>query len=288
MNNKLIMHINYFEQGQSIDRACEKAVRLGFDGVEFRNRRPGAVEGVDEYLGAIYKAAGKHGLGTVMFGGGAPDLMSDDAGVRDETLGYCMDFYPKAHEMFGFEVCNLLIGALINISAEVRYSEFSRHGSFMAETHHWQQAVEGLKKLASIAEKRNFKFAMETHPNFLHDTVDSAMRLARDSGSDSMGVNLDYINANVLPGDISIDDAISKTGDRLYYVHLKNVVKIEGGGRLRTGLGDGEFNNRHILMKLFESGYEHPVCIEAPRQGDREWFATQDAAYIKSLMKEIG
>ncbi|MFO7612700.1 MAG: sugar phosphate isomerase/epimerase family protein [Clostridia bacterium] len=288
MKNKLIMHINYFEQGQSIDRVCEKAVGLGFDGVEFRNRRPGAGDDMDEYLEAIYKAASKHGLGTVMFGGGAPDLMSEDAGVRDETLGYCMDFYPKAHEMFGFDVCNLLLGALLNISAEVRYSEFSRHGSFMAESHHWERAVDGLRKLASIAEKRGFKFAMETHPNFLHDTVDSAVRLARDSGSNCIGVNLDYINANVLPGDISIEDAISKTGDRLYYVHLKNVIKVESGGKLRTGLGDGEFNNRTIMKKLHESGYEYPVCIEAPRQGDREWFAAQDAAYIKSVMKEIG
>ena len=32
----IIMHVNYCEQGQTIEEICEKAVKWGFDGVEFR------------------------------------------------------------------------------------------------------------------------------------------------------------------------------------------------------------------------------------------------------------
>jgi hypothetical protein len=35
-------------------------------------------------------------------------------------------------------------------------------------------------------------------------------------------------------------------------------------------------------------GYQGPICIEAPRGGDREWFARQDLIYLRSLLDELG
>lgn len=288
MNNKIIMHINYCEQGQTIEETCKKAVAWGYDGVEFRNKRNVVNEDMNEYLENIYKESQKYGLKNVIFGGGTPDLINDNPKVIEETLEYCEKFYPNAKEMFGFEVCNLFIGQIMNPSKDVEYAEFSKHGSFIAQPYHWERAESGLKFLAKIAEKNDFRFALETHPNYMHDTVDATMKLVKLSDSQNIGVNLDYINANVLPGDISIESALDKIGDSLYYVHLKNVIKIIEGNRIRVGLGDGEFNNRHILKSLFKAGFTGPICIEAPRQGDREWFAKQDLAYMKSLMKDFG
>lgn len=286
MDYKVIMHINYCEQGQTLEETCEKAVAWGYDGVEFRNRRFSIEEDMGKYLYTIYKASKKFGLKNVIFGGGAPNLMTGDKDTRDKDLDYCLKFYPKAHEMFGFEMCNLLLGTVMNPSSEIAYADFTKHGSYIAEGKHWERAADGLKELAAIAEKKDFVFGLETHPNYPHDTVDSAMKLVKLSESDKIGVNLDYINANILPGDISIEQAIEKTGDKLFYVHLKNVIRIEGG-RIRTGLGDGEYNNRHIMKKLIESGYSGPICVEAPRPGDREWFAVQDLEYIKSVIKDL-
>lgn len=288
MNNKIIMHINYCEQGQTIGETCKKAVAWGYDGVEFRNKRTAITEDMDSYLESIYKESQKYGLKNVMFGGGTPDVLNDNPKVIEETLEYCGNFYPKAREMFGFEVCNLFIGQLLNPSKNVEYGEYSKHGSFIAQTHHWERAKIGLMVLADIAEKNAFKFALETHPNFMHDSVESTMKLVNLGNSKNIGVNLDYINATVLPGDISIESALEKIGDRLYYVHLKNNIKLTGGNRIRVGLGDGEYNNRLILKKLIESGFTGPICLEAPRQGDREWFARQDLTYMKSLIKDLG
>jgi len=286
MDYSIIMHINYCEQGQTIEETCQKAVAWGYDGVEFRNKRFNVEEDMDEYLESIYKAARKYGLKQVIFGGGTPNLMVRDSDLRERDIEYCERFYPKAHSMFGFSVCNFLVGTVMNPSSEVDYSDYTKHGSFIAEEHHWKQGADGLRRIAAIAEKLGFRLALETHPNFLHDTVDSAMKLAKLSGSANAGVNLDYINANVLPGNLSIEEAIKKTDSRLFYVHLKNVIKTETG-RIRIGLADGEYNNRHIMKKLIESGYNGPVCVEAPRAGDREWFAVKDLGYIKSVLKDI-
>lgn len=286
MINKIIMHINYCEQGQSIDEICQKAVAWGYDGVEFRSKRMGIEEDMNQYLEDIYSGAKKYGLRNIIFGGGNPDVINDDKAVRESSMEYCENFYPRAKEMFDFDVCNLFLGALLNPAKEIPYAEFSKHGSYIAEQVHWSRAEKGLKSLASIAENNDFKFAMETHPNYLHDNIKATMKLVKLSDSDAIGVNLDYINSHVVPGGMSIEDALEAINDRLYYVHLKNIIKLNDG-RIRIGLGDGEYNNRHIMKKLLESGYEGPICVEAPRQGDREWFAQQDLSYIKSVIKDL-
>ena len=288
MENKIIMHINYCEQGQTIEETCEKAVGWGYDGVEFRSKRMGIEEDMDEYLDAIYKGAKKFGLDTVIFGGGNPDVINDDPSVRESSIEYCEEFYPKAKEMFDFEVCNLFLGVLLNPAKEIPYAQFSKHGSYIAGPEHWSRAEIGLNVLAAIAEKNNFKFAMETHPNYMHDNIEATMKLVELSRSETIGVNLDYINSDAVPGGMIIEDALDVIGDRLFYVHLKNIIKLSDGGRIRIGLGDGEYNNRHIMKKLLDSGYSGPICVEAPRQGDREWFAQQDLAYIKSVIKDLG
>ena len=49
----------------------------------------------------------------------------------------------------------------------------------------------------------------------------------------------------------------------------------------------GEINHRAYLEKLRDVGYTGPIGIEAPRLGDRLWFAKCDLAYVKELMEEI-
>jgi len=37
-----------------------------------------------------------------------------------------------------------------------------------------------------------------------------------------------------------------------------------------------------------EIGHDGPICVEAPRSGDREWFAQQDPAYLGSVLRDLG
>ena len=89
MEHKIIMHINYCEQGQTLDETCRKAAAWGFDGVEFRNKRFNIEEDMNVYLNTLYKASKKHGLKNVLFGGGTPNLMNPDRESRERDLEYC-------------------------------------------------------------------------------------------------------------------------------------------------------------------------------------------------------
>ena len=41
------------------------------------------------------------------------------------------------------------------------------------------------------------------------------------------------------------------------------------------------------MRLLLAAGYDGPLCIEAPRAGDREWFARQDLAYLKAVLRDL-
>ena len=104
----------------------------------------------------------------------------------------------------------------------------------------------------------------------------------------AVGANLDFGNIVYLQDTLTIEDTVSILGKNLYYVHLKNSYKLKDGSRFATNLADGTINHREYLKVLDKYGYKGFLCIEAPRAGDREWFAQQDIAYLKTLMDELG
>ena len=46
-------------------------------------------------------------------------------------------------------------------------------------------------------------------------------------------------------------------------------------------------NGRDGLRRLRDAGYQGPICIEAPRSGDREAYAREDLAYIRSVLRAL-
>jgi sugar phosphate isomerase/epimerase len=73
----------------------------------------------------------------------------------------------------------------------------------------------------------------------------------------------------------------------IYYVHMKNYLRTVDGTLTAAGLGDGVINHREYVKLLKIINYKGPICIEAPRQGDREWYARQDIKYIKALLEDL-
>jgi len=73
-------------------------------------------------------------------------------------------------------------------------------------------------------------------------------------------------------------------------LHLKNVYTVATSERkimIPCALGDGIINHRELFGLLRESGFDGPMCVEAPRGGDREWFAQQDIAYMRSVLDDM-
>ena len=114
------------------------------------------------------------------------------------------------------------------------------------------------------------------------------MRLLAEIGSPAVGVNLDYGNIVAMPDQPALPELLDEAGDRLYYVHLKNSYGFKLSERIRASLAEGDVNHRQYLRLLKERGYTGPLCIEAPRPGDREWFAQEDLAYLRAVLVDIG
>ncbi len=286
MSVPVIMHVNYCEQGQTILEICEKAVSWGFDGVEFRRKRARVDETVEGYLDSIAEGVQKSGLKYVLFGGPGPNLNNEDKGAREAEIQSAIDFFRMASERFKLTVNNTFTGGLTNKTPGVPAADYTQHGSFIATEDQWSWAAE-FKELGKLANELGFRFAFEAHMNYIHDTPAAAKKLADLIDEPSVGVNLDYGNAVYFPKNPSIADTIKALGNKLYYVHLKNSISI-AGKRFPTGLSEGEINHREYLRLLKESGFDGPICIEAPRPGDREFYAQVDLAYTKSLLKDIG
>ena len=122
---------------------------------------------------------------------------------------------------------------------------------------------------------------------YIHDLPSAAKKLVDMIDNPAVGVNLDYGNAVYFENIPSLKETIEEMGESLYYVHLKNSILLSDGSMLKTSLDDGEINHREYIKLLKDTGYKGPICIEAPRTGDREWYAQQDLKYIKSVIEDV-
>jgi sugar phosphate isomerase/epimerase len=292
MNNPIIMHVNYCEQGQNLEEMCRKAVSWGFNGIEFRRVSTALkYDSQEKYLDDMAKAVEKSGLKYPIFGYPTADLMKGDADTRKKEVEGAIKFFGSALKRFPLTVVNAFTGALLNPDKNISYANYNQQGSFIATEDQWKWAVKGFKVLGKFASENNFKFAFETHMGYLHDTPQAAKKLTDMIGSPNVGINLDYGNAvyfeskSILP----LSETIKLLGKSLFYLHLKNSVSTPGtdNKRMPTALAEGEINHREYIRLVKKAGFTGPICIEAPRAGDREWYAKKDLEYIKSVIADI-
>lgn len=284
----ILIHINYFEQGQSLDRACKLTRELGGDGIEFRRKPPG-FPGTDmEYLDEVSKALDKHPLDWVSFGGPGVDLMNPDPAHVEKEIEAAERFYSEAANRFALKIVNTFTGNLHNPDKSLPYVEYWHHGSTVATEAQWQSAIAGFQRLGTLAGKCGFRFAFETHGNYLHDTIEATMRLVDGINSEHVGALWDHANLSIFPTCPTLQEAIKQIGNKMYYVHLKNLLFSPAHFLAVSSLSAGILNIREQVRLLKESGYNGSFCIEAPRPGDREHFLREDLGYLKDLLNEAG
>ncbi len=288
MNNPVILHVNFVEQGQLVAEMCQAAVAWGYDGVEFRRKRSQVDETPEQYLDAIARAVERAGLTHVLFGGPGPNLMRADESVRQKEIEECVAFYRAAAKRFSLTVCNTMTGSILAPGAP--YHEYDRNGSAAASEAQWQWAVEGFQTLGDLAAELGFSFAFETHNCYLHDLPEVTRRLVDRIDRPSVGTNFDYGNIILHPTRPSLEQSIAACGGTIKYLHLKNVYLLPGmkyQNYISCPLADGAINNREFLRLMKAQSFAGPICIEAPRPGDRGHFAVEDLAYLRRLMAEV-
>jgi len=170
----------------------------------------------------------------------------------------------------------------------IPYSEFHQHGSGAATWEQWAWAVEGYQQLGAVAEELGVRMAFETHNGYIHDLAKPTAEFLRRIGSPALGANLDMGNIVLNSNGEPLQDALSILGNNIYYNHLKNIFKPSTGGYIVCGLADGVIDNRVWAQGLKDMGNDSPICLEAPRQGDRDFFAQDDIEYFRWVLEGIG
>lgn len=284
--NSILLHINYFEQGQSLERACRITRELGADGIEFR-RKASDFSGTDlEYLDVVSFALDKYPLEWISFGAPAVELMGADKTLHERELEAAEKFYRQAAARFPLRIVNAFSGTLANPDKTLPYVEYWHHGSAIATDAQWETAIAGLRRLGALAGELGFRFAFETHGTYLHDTIEASNRLVDGINSPHVGILWDQANLMLFQTSPTLAEAVESMGKRLFYVHLKNLLTSPAKLLAVSSLSGGILNIREQLALLRASGYHGPLCIESPRLGDREQFLREDFTYLKGLLSE--
>lgn len=278
----VIMHINYFESGFSFGALFDKAKFYGYDGVELRGAHQDMATG--DYVALVKQEMDRTGIGEVIMA--CPcNLNNPDAGERAAEVEKSSDLLRQAAGI-GVRLFNTMAGPLT--VPGVPYTEFERHGSGAATWEQWAWAVEGFQQLGQVAGELGVKLAFETHNGYIHDLARPTAEFLQRIGSPAIGANLDMGNIVLNKHGEPVLGAIAALGEKIYYNHLKNILKPSTGGYIVCGLADGVIDNRIWMQALKERGYSGPVCLEAPRAGDRDFFAKDDIEYFRWLLEGIG
>ena len=290
----IIMHVNYGETDfgrfgkNSIEDIFKIAVDIGYDGIEFRSSIPQELSHLsyESYIDEIGRCKGKYGLKTIILSARYSDLLSKSNEECDKAIAENIKQVRYANKICGTTIFNAAAKVIKSSIATAPSGSYEFHGSGAATENDWENTVNVFKKVGKELETLGVRFAFETHMNTIHDTPQATKKLVDMIDSQAIGVNMDYGNTVYFPNCLGLEETIDLYGDKLFYTHFKNSMAV-GKERVPTALSEGEINHRLYLKKLKETGFKGPIAIEAPRSGDRIWFAKQDFDYVKSIIDSI-
>ena len=279
----LIMHCNYFERGYPVETTFDKAVEHGYDGVEMRGRARDEAMSTDEYLDLVEKEKQRTGIEVVLALHGS--FMTDDAGERASQLDNWGHVLRRGIDM-GVTTYNAMSGGIT--ADDMGPGEYDKSGSGAATEDHWKWAAEAYRALGAIAQEGGVRLAFETHMGLLTDVAAPTKKLLDMIDSPAVGANIDMGNIVLHPNGETLEEVLDILKGKIYYTHLKNVYLVPDGGWICCHISDGVNDNYKFMEILKGDGYDGPVGLEAPRQGDRNYFAWVDREYIASVCADLG
>lgn len=211
---------------------------------------------------------------------GERDLTSEDEAVRANALQY-------------FESCIQIANAWGSpyvvgpIYAPVGKARLSSESGRQAE---WKRSVSSLKTLAATANKAGVKLGLEPLNRFETDmvnTVDDAVRLLDEVGSDGLGVSLDSFHMNI--EEVDFRKAVLKAGERLLHVQVSDSHRgVPGEGNsdwrgLLDGLRDIDYQGK-VSIESFSpdsSSLAEAVCIWKRFASSQDAFAAKGLGFLK-------
>lgn len=278
---KVYMHINYWEKKGELEKAFQIASMNGYKGIELRMSGESVGLGEDRYKDEICRLKDKYPELALTFGCPA-DFVVEDISRRNRDEEKVISFMLWAENNLSTKFFNFFTGNMTGAD----YIKFDLNGSAMATEGHYRQVAGHLSRVGEALRGRSLKIALESHNCYIHDLPDAICKLLGMVRADNVGVNLDYGNIFLHKLGGSLEEAVEKLREKIFYVHLKNLIKITGAFWV-TRLADGMIDNFQFVSLLKKIGYEGPVCLEFPGQGDHFTAAARDITYFNSIGKSI-
>ena len=179
------------------------------------------------------------------------------------------------------------------IAAAKRTSDFARrcgiqgvqrHCGFIPENPNdplYKEAVAAVREVASYCQRNGQSFRCETG----QETPITLVRMIRDTGVETLGVNFDVGNL-ILYGKANPVDAVEILGPYVRGVHAKDGLYPTNPKELgrEVPIGQGKVNFPVLVRKLKEAGYNGPLTIEREIEGTEQ---TRDILASKSYLEKL-
>ena len=216
---------------------------MGFDILELAVENPGLID--VQAIGEILK---ENHLEAIVCGAFGPDrnLCSSDYGIRENARNYILWLIEAAAVLGSETICGPMYSAVGKAHIEDPQERQSE----------WQSAVEGVRELAGIAQKKGVKLALEPLNRFETDMiniVDQGLKFIEETAMENVGLHLDSFHMHVEEKDSAA--AIRKAANKIFHFHAcENDRGIPGSGQVYW---------TEIAKALKNIHYRGPVVIES-------------------------
>ena len=233
---------------EPLEKKLARLQRFGYDGVELTVMEPAKME-----TERIKRLVSDHDLVISNLSGDwswdlrKRDLCNPDKKVRQETMAYVKGCIELAKEL----------GA---ISFGLIPSATGKPGPLTSSEDEWKWAVEAVAELAEYAEQLGVLLALEPanrYEVYMLNTVDDALKFARDVGSPSVRVLLDCFHMNIEEPGLPL--AFRKAGNLLANVHIADSN--------RQAVGKGHTDFKSIIRTVKEIDYPYYLTMELVPEG---------------------
>ena len=278
---KVLLHQSYHRRG-GLDGLFRIALQNGCDGVEV-HRLVRTYEPSEEiYYNKLVDFKNSHPDKEIVFSIGAVKLSRGEGAEVASELDIRIKFMEWAAKECGVKVMNFYTDPLCSPGGEPHQT-----GSAQATEEDYEKNALHLKTLAEAAASVGALLVLETHHGYIHDLPVSCRKILDLVNHDCLGVNYDAGNIFLNRQGGSIADAFRLIGDKIYYAHLKNLLKLPNSFMCVTRLEEGHIDQMEVMEGLKKHLRSGMLAIEYPATGDGTMAAHRDMDYVRFLKEEL-
>jgi len=281
---KVLLHVNYYEGAGKFETLFKLIRAVGADGVELRGKNYYDM-GKEKYFAMVEELKQRNPDLELAFG--YQFCCNTDEETRKKDLEDFVNFLDWAKEKCGTRLLNMFTDSLVNPDCE--YFDFDKNGSALADDEMYARHGAGLTAAGNELEKRGMLAALESHNCYIHDIAKSCAKLLTYVKSPAIGINYDHGNIFLNRNGESIDDVFSLLKGKIYYAHLKNLMRSRDFKYyLATHLEDGHIDTCKVMDKLRNELKSGIFAIEYACPGDGVIAAKRDMDYVRFLRTWLG